>query len=219
MDPTTPFSFPSPVDYERMYFPVGVYRAADGAGSTRCRFCIDSPQGCEQRSSVMSTNRIIELLNESVRKPLREIPGFPRVAENPDTATVQKVEQILQRFITHSPPTPVTGPAREQRIDVWKRIYNIFRASYEQEIIAMAKILVKSRGCSLKDAMGIICTKGTGSLADCIGVELIRQIEEQIRDLNRQIAVEAVKKGISVQQLMEHMKGFMGDAENPLYKV
>ncbi len=204
LDPTSVLSLPpDPInDLDQMYFDVSVYRTADGEGPNRCKYSIDSTNNVYRRASMLGTNRIIRLLNEAIRKPLRAIPGFP-TEERLDAVTIQKVEEIVQRLLSQCPQNLGTKTEREERIDLWKRTANILRAYFRVELPYLGRMLQRSRKISVQDAVALLFAKCPGSLADAIGVEVIRQGEEHVQREEQALVAIMQEKHITVQQMQQ----------------
>ena len=199
MDPTSLMTFPSPVVLTHPLFDREVYLKADGfQGPTPCRASIDSVDGSEQGGSLLATNWIFFILNEHVRRPLREIPDFPKVAEHPDGATIQKVDQIFQRFLSEGPLALGTGDARAYRIDIWKRVNNILQTYFKVEVPYLMRHLMRTRGMSAKETGAFLSGKIPGSLADAIGATVLREASEETDMGLREIAVAAYEKGMTL---------------------
>ena len=207
MDPTSLMTFPSPVVLCRPLFDREVYLKAEGfQGPTPCRNSVDSEDSSKQGASLTATNCIFFMLNEYVRRPLREIPDFPKVAEHPDGATIQKVDQIFQRFLSECPPTLGTGDARVYRIDIWRRVNNILQAYFRVEVPYLGKFLQKTKGLAPKDAVAFLYTKCPGSLADAIGVAVLKEADKDDDMGLREIALAAIAKGMTLQQFREMLQ-------------
>ena len=203
LDPTSVLSLPPDPsnDINQMYFDISVYRTADGEGPNRCKGSVDSMNRVSRGASIFGTNRIIRLLNDAIRKPLRAIPGFPTVGEHLDSATIQKVEEIVQRLLSQCPQNLGTKTEREERIDLWKRTYNILQAYFRVELPYLGKMLQRSRNISVKDAVALLYTKCPGSLADAIGIETKRHTREEVQQVEQELFALIREKHLTAQQL------------------
>jgi hypothetical protein len=202
MDPTTSLAFPNPLILDHMYFDKAVYQEADSSVYS-CNDTVDSSRTIEHRISIGTTNLIMRLLNESIRRPLREIPSFPKIDGQLDEATVQKVEQIFQQFLPRCPQDLGTGSQREDRIETWKRTANILHSFYVTEIPYLKNFLQMTRGLSMDASEAFLGTMCPGSLADAIGCAVVRHVEEEgVRRKEAALAV-ALEGGMSRQAFDE----------------
>ncbi len=217
MDPTSLMTFTSPVEFNKPLFGIDVYRKSDGAGTaSQCMWSIDSKDWLEQGTSLGGTNTVFFFLNEYVRRPLREIPDFPKVAEHPDGATIQKVDQIFQQFLSQCPASLGTGLARERRIDLWKRVNNILQGYFKVEVPYLVRHLMKTRGMNIKEAGAFLAGKIPGSLADAIGVAVERAAIEDVGRMSSKIAEIAAARGMTASDYEAMALGHCAEARQHL---
>lgn len=201
MDPRTLLTFPTPFDPSKQYFSIADYQLADSTVNA-CKCRIDSSRNRDQRVSMVSTNMIVYLLNDFLRRTILGIPNYPKIDAQPDAVTVQKVEQVFQRFMPQCSQDLGTGPKREDRIEHWSRSLNIFRAFFSAEIAYLAKFLQKTKGLPTKEGMAYLCINCPGSLADAVGCTETRYFEEKIAMLDQQLFEAMCSSKLTGQEIM-----------------
>ena len=147
----------------------------------------------DQEISVESTNVVVQILEETVIRPLSQIPTLAQQVDKRiiDTDTSKKIEGIFRTIgIT---PSKEKGPSlEEERHDLALRTANLFKYKYQLQLRALLLYLSCFKKFSREEALqSILGNWSGGSLSDAVGNKAIDVFKADIEiQKERQTAAE-----------------------------
>lgn len=158
--------------------PDEVYYQADSL-MLSCRDSFVSRDVTVQRKSVFFTNCIVHVLEHVVREPLRKIPVFPYVGAHVDRETSSKIRKVYEEYCLFSHTTSDGDSQNKERDDLWRRTCNLLCSLYRPEMLYLFEFLCKVEQLDAVDAMGTICMRNLGSLADGVAARVEQLIYQR----------------------------------------